>query len=175
VDPVVVLGNVPRNVVPLAKAEVYRYPVLGIFPRIWGIIPVHREALDRRALERALAVLRAGEMVLVAPEGTRHDSLRDAREGLAYLAWKTGAPIVPVAIEGTEGFPRPWFLWGDREGATIKIGPAFRFKPVIGRPPRELLRRMTDEAMYVLAAMLPERRRGEYTDLSKATTDTIER
>src|SRR3989304_91040 len=41
IDPVIVLGNLPRNIVPLAKAEVYRYPVWGIFPRLWDVIPGH--------------------------------------------------------------------------------------------------------------------------------------
>ena len=50
----------------------------------------------------------------------------------------------------------------------------FRFKPILGRLPRERLRQMTDEAMYVLAAMLPDHRRGYYADLSKATRETIE-
>jgi 1-acyl-sn-glycerol-3-phosphate acyltransferase len=173
-DPVVVLSVVPRNVVPMAKVEVYRLPIWGWFTRIYHVIPVHRVGLDRKALEMALAVLRAGETVLVAPEGTRHESLRDPHEGLAYLALKTGVPVVPVVVEGTQGFPRPWFLWGDRQGATVKVGRPFRFKPISGRPPREYLKKMTDEAMYVLAKMLPEHRRGEYADLSKAASETWE-
>lgn len=174
IDPIVVLGNVPRNIVPMAKVEVYRIPGWGIFPKLWDVIPVHREELDRRALEWALAVLKAGEIVLVAPEGTRHPSIRDTKEGVAYLALKSGAPILPVAITGTPGFPRPRFLWGKRAGCVVKIGRMFRFKPLPGRPPREALRKMTDEAMYVLAAMLPEELRGEYADLSRATRETIE-
>ncbi|MBI3760977.1 MAG: 1-acyl-sn-glycerol-3-phosphate acyltransferase [Chloroflexi bacterium] len=174
VDPVVVMGHVPRNIVPMAKVEVYKIPGWGIFPRLWDVIPVHREELDRRALERAIAVLNAGEIILVAPEGTRHSAMRDTKEGLAYLALKTGAPTVPIAITGTPGFPRPRFMWGKREGAVVRIGKPFRFKPVTGRPPRELLRKMTDEAMYIIAAMLPEELRGEYNDLGKATRETIE-
>src|SRR5687767_8718264 len=88
IDPIVVLGNLPRNIVPMAKAEVYRIPVWGIFPRLWDVIPVHRAELDRRALERALAVLEAGEVILIAPEATRHPALGQAREGVAYLAHK---------------------------------------------------------------------------------------
>lgn len=172
IDPIVVMGNVPRDVVPLAKMEVYRLPVVGIFPWLWGVIPVRRGEFDRRALEQALAVLRAGEVVLVAPEGTRHEALSDAKEGLAYLAVKSGASIVPVAIEGTPGYPR-LFPPKSQPGVSIRLGRAFRFTPVLGRLPRERLRRMTDEAMYRLAAMLPERRRGRYSDLSKASQDTL--
>jgi len=175
VDPVVVLGNLPRNIVPLAKAEAYRIPGWGIFPWLWDVIPVHREELDRRALERALAVLAAGEVILIAPEAHRHPALHQAREGVAYIGHKSGAPIIPVVLENTPGYPTLMGPWNRRKpGAYFSMGKPFRFKPYSGRLPRERLRLMTDEAMYVLAAMLPEHRRGYYSDLSKATTETIE-
>jgi len=175
IDPIVVLGNLPRNIVPMAKAEVYRIPVWGIFPRLWDVIPVHRQELDRRALERALTVLEAGEVILIAPEATRHPALGQAREGVAYLAHKSGAPIIPVVVEGTTGYPTLVGPWNRRKPkAYFQLGRPFRFKPVTGRLPRGRLRQMTDEAMYVLAALLPEHRRGYYADLPKATTETIE-
>jgi 1-acyl-sn-glycerol-3-phosphate acyltransferase len=175
VDPIVVLGNLPRNIVPMAKAEVYRAPVWGIFPRLWDVIPVRREELDRRAVERALDVLAAGEVILIAPEAHRHPALGQAKEGIAYIAHKSGAPIVPTAIENTDGYPTLLGPWNARKpGAYFQLGRPFRFKPVAGRLPRERLRQMTDEAMYHLAAMLPEHRRGHYADLAKATTETIE-
>lgn len=176
VDPIVVLGNLPRNVVPLAKAEVYRIPGWGIFPKLWNVIPVHRAELDRRALERALQVLAAGEVILMAPEATRHDALGEAREGVAYLGHKSGAPIIPVAIENTAGYPTLVGPWNrNKPRAYFRLGPAFRYKPLPGRLPRERLRLMTDEALYQLAAILPENRRGHYADLSLASMDTIER
>ena len=175
IDPVVVLGNLPRNIVPLAKVEVYYIPGWGIFPWLWDVIPVHREELDRKALERALAVLAAGEVILIAPEAHRRPALREAREGIAYIGHNSGAPIIPVALENTPGYPTLRGPWNRRKpGAYFTMGQPFRFKPTPGRPPRERLRLMTDEAMYQLAAMLPEHRRGYYSDLSKATTETIE-
>jgi hypothetical protein len=54
------------------------------------------------------------------------------------------------------------------------LGRPFRYKPVTGRLQRERLRLMADEAMYQLAALLPEARRGHYANLSRATTETIE-
>ncbi len=176
VDPIVVLGNLPRNVVPLAKAEVYHLPVWGIFPKLWHVIPVHRAEMDRRALETALQVLAAGEVILIAPEATRHDALAEAREGVAYLGHKSGAPIIPVAIEATSGYPTLMGPWNARRpGAYFRLGPAFRYKPWTGRLRRERLRLMTDEALYQLSALLPEFRRGHYADLERATTETIER
>jgi 1-acyl-sn-glycerol-3-phosphate acyltransferase len=176
IDPIVVLHVLPRNIVPLAKIEVYDYPLVGIFPRLWGVIPVRREEFDRRAVQQVLEVLKAGEIVLVAPEGTRASQLSQGREGVAYLASRSRAPIIPVAVEGTVGFPALRFIspaWRT-PGARIRFGPAFRFRPELSRPDREQLRLMTDEAMYILASLLPEKRRGYYGDLSKATKETVE-
>lgn len=175
VDPFAVMNALPRNIVPMAKVEVYNYPIVGIFPRIYGVIPVQREEFDRRAVQGALEVLRAGEIILVAPEAHRGPQLRQGKEGVAYLATRSNAPIVPVAIDGTIGFPTLFFLPRWREpGGVIKFGKPFRFKTFGQRAGREMLRQMTDEVMYILASMLPEYRRGVYADLSQATHETIE-
>lgn len=174
-DSFVVLNLCPRNLVPLAKVESFDYPVVGIFPRLWSVIPVRREEVDRRAIQSALDVLAAGEIILVAPEATRNTSLQQGKVGLAYLAARSGAPVLPVALENTPGFPCLPFSprWrGPRIQA--QFGRPFRYRSDLGRPDRSLLRQMTDEAMYILAAMLPEHRRGVYADLSQATRETIE-
>lgn len=175
IDPIVVLHVVPRNIVPLAKIEVYNYPVVGIFPRLWEVIPVRRQEVDRRAIQQALEVLRHGEIILVAPEGTRSPSLQRAKEGVAYLASRSGAPIIPTAVEGTVGFPA---LRGSKAwrgpGATVKFGRPIRIRPEYAQARLDTLRKMTDEIMYVLASMLPPERRGVYADLALATRDTIE-
>ena len=176
VDPILVLHVLPRNIVPLAKVEVYDYPIIGIFPKLWGVIPVHRDEVDRRAVQKVLEVLRAGEIVLVAPEGTRSSQLSQGKEGIAYLASHAGTPIVPVAIEGTPGFPSLRFVssrWRG-PGARVVFGRPFKYRVDLKRPNRDQLRLMTDEAMYILAAMLPEARRGYYSDFSRATRETVE-
>lgn len=175
IDPIAVLHVVPRNIVPMAKIEVYSYPIIGIFPRIWGVIPVRREEADRRAIQMALEVLKAGEIILVAPEAHRSPQLRTGKEGVAYLSSRSGAPIIPVAIEGTIGFPALRFSrrW-KQPGISIQFGRPFRFLTQLRNADRDMLRLMTDEAMYILAKMLPENRRGVYSDLSKATEKTIE-
>ena len=174
IDPIVVLGGLPRNVVPMARHDVFRLPIWGVFPRLWDVIPVRRGEVDRRAVKRALAVLTAGEVVLVAPEGTRSPQLQQGKVGVAYLAARSGAPVVPAAVEGTAGYPSLSFDRRREPGATVRLGRPFRFKQSEGRLDRDRLRLMTDEAMYVLAAMLPESRRGYYADLNQATKETIE-
>jgi len=175
IDPMVIINVSPRNIVPMAKIEVYDIPLFGIFPKIWQVIPVRREEVDRRAIRQTLQVLRAGEIVLIAPEGTRSPQMKRGKEGVAYLGSRTGVPIVPIAIDGTEGFPAPPFTSAWRKpGAFIKFGPPFRFRENTRRAGRELLSKMTEEAMYIVAAMLPPERRGVYADLSCATQETIE-
>ena len=174
VDPIIVLGSLPRYIVPFAKREVYKYPVLGIFPRLWQVIPVDRQGFDRTAVRKALAVLNAGEIVLIAPEGTRHPALQKVKEGIAYLAYKADVPIIPVAIGGTPGLPTLSRKRLAGSSAMIRLGKPFRLKRMQGRLSRDALRQMTDECMYVLARMLPEYRRGVYSNLEKVTQELIE-
>ncbi len=175
IDPIVVLGNLPRNIIPMAKREVYDYPVWGIFPKLWEVIPVDRDGLDLNALKQALTVLKSGEIILVAPEGTRHPALQEVQEGFAWLALKADVPIVPVAIEGTPGFPSISRKRWAEPGVQVTLGKPFKFIRQGRRtPPRDILKAMSDEAMYVLAQMLPEARRGDYADLEKASTTYIE-
>ena len=175
IDPIVVINVAKRDIVPMAKIEVYDYPVIGIVPHLWGVIPVRREEFDRRAIQQSLEVLRAGELVLVAPEGTRGPALKQGKEGIAYLASRSNAPIVPVAIDGTIGFPALRFTKAWRgPGAVVRFGHPFRFRPEYMHAGRDQLRQMTDEAMYILSALLPPYRRGVYSDLSCASLQTIE-
>jgi 1-acyl-sn-glycerol-3-phosphate acyltransferase len=175
VDSLIMVHAMPRHIVPLAKSEVYNYPFVGIFPKLWGVVPINRDEIDRKALQRILSVLHAGELILIAPEGTRHESLHQGRVGIAYLASRSGSPVIPVAIQGSPGFPtfRTSKRWRE-PGIHIKVGRPFKYRSDLSRARKGDLRLMTDEAMYVLASMLPERLRGVYADLTKATQQTIE-
>jgi 1-acyl-sn-glycerol-3-phosphate acyltransferase len=175
IDPIVVLHVIPRNIVPLAKVEVFDYPFIKIFPKTWQVIPVKREEFDRNAVKMVMEVLQAGEIVLVAPEGTRSPALQQGKEGIAYLASRSDVPVIPVAIDCTIGLPAIRFSsrWNE-PGAIVKFGKPFRYRPTYQRASRDQLRQMTDEAMYILAEMLPAERRGVYHDLSKATINTLE-
>jgi 1-acyl-sn-glycerol-3-phosphate acyltransferase len=176
VDPLVALHTSPRLIVPLGKIEAFKWPVIGLLPRMWGAIPVDRNSVDSKALRMALEALKAGEIILVAPEGTRNEQLQSGTEGVAYLATRAAVPILPAVLEDTEGLPTAPFLkrwWGPR--AKIKYGRPFRFPPEYRKARREDLRRLMDAAMYELAGMLPESRRGVYSDLSRAEEHLLER
>lgn len=175
IDPVVVVGAaIPRFVVPMSKVENYRHPVFGLIARVWGVYPVRRGEIDRQALNSTIELLRQERPVLIAPEGTRQPALAEAKDGMTYVAVKTGAVLVPVGVDGTQDFLRA-LKHLRRAHVTVKFGQPFRFR-TDGRPriPRDDMRQMTQEAMYQLAALLPEHRRGVYHDLSEMTTDTLE-
>ncbi len=92
----------PRPPAMLAKAEIFLGPLDRVF-RALGQIPVHRGTPDRAALKQGLAHLAAGGALGVFPEGTRGSGAFDQiAEGLAYLAVRSGSPVVPVAVLGTQ-------------------------------------------------------------------------
>ncbi len=174
IDPIMIIHALPRNIIPLAKIETYAYPLIGIFPKLWHVIPVRRGEVDRDALRACLDALAAGEIIWIAPEGTRRPAFEEAKDGLAYIASRSGAPLLPIAVDGTIGFPAlPFSKRWKGPGVHLKFGPPFHFKSG-ARPGRAELAQMTAEAMYILAGMLPPARRGVFSDLSQATQETIE-
>jgi 1-acyl-sn-glycerol-3-phosphate acyltransferase len=174
IDAVTVVKSVRRNVVPVARFDFGNVPLWGIFPKLWGVIPIRRGAVDRGALDHAVKVLEAGELLLYLPEGTRRPALGRAKDGMAYLVSRTGVPVIPTAVYDVEGFPSLSPKRWSEPGAHIRFGKPFRFRLPDGKVTREWLRKMTDEAMYRLAALLPPSRRGVYGDLSLATSETID-
>jgi 1-acyl-sn-glycerol-3-phosphate acyltransferase len=99
-DPPLLMGTSPRPIHCLAKREIFRGP-LGWFLRAIGQIPLDRSGTDRTALTSALAVLSTGRVLVVYPEGTRGSGdFADMRRGLAWLAVRSGARVVPVVASG---------------------------------------------------------------------------
>ena len=100
----IVLG-VPlrRPLRAMAKIELYRNPVLGWVLRHGGAFPVVRGKGDEQAMATSLALLRAGEVLLVYPEGTRNrDGNARPHDGASRLALMSGADLVPAAVIGTD-------------------------------------------------------------------------
>lgn len=165
-DPAVLLALLRgrRYAVPIAKEEVLDLPLIGYFVRHFGVILVARGQADVEALRVAQRVLENGHVLLIAPEGTRNRvdfTLQAARRGMAFLVRRTGAALLPVALEGTERFPAT--LWrGRRTPITVRWGRPFRLNLPDGLPRREAEALITETAMRELAALLPATKRGAY-------------
>jgi 1-acyl-sn-glycerol-3-phosphate acyltransferase len=170
-DPIMLIAGVQRRIVPMAKIETLELPVLNLLVRLWGSISVRRGEVDRAALRQAIEALKAGHLLLMAPEGTRSKSgeLQAPHDGIAYVATRTGAMVIPVGIVGTPEIARNWKRLR-RTRVRVTFGRPFYFETAGARVGREELSQMTREAMYQLAAVLPPQQRGAFADLRTATT-----
>lgn len=170
-DPVMLIAGVRRRIVPMSKIENLRLPGVNLLIRLWGAINVRRGEVDRVALRQAIEALRAGHLLLMAPEGTRSKTgdLQEPHEGVAYVATRTGAMVIPVGIVGTPNIARNCKRLR-RTDVRVTFGRPFYFETAGARVGREALAQMTREAMYQLAAVLPPQQRGRFANLRAATT-----
>ncbi len=133
----------------MAKDSLWKNGLLArILPAV-GAFPVHRESADREALRRAQQVLDAGEVLILFPEGERRTGpvIEDLHEGVAFLAARTGATVVPVGIGGSASvMPKGKRLPRPRHIHLIvgrPIAPPARTGS--GRVPRSTVHQLTEE------------------------------
>jgi 1-acyl-sn-glycerol-3-phosphate acyltransferase len=155
-DPVVVGIAVTRRVHFMAKKELFRNPLIGWFLRGLQAYPVTRERVDPSTLKRTLSLLAAGQAVLMFPEGTRGDgrALRPAKPGIAVVAARSGAVVVPVFHWGTERVMPRGCRRVRRAPLRVRFGPPLLF-PARGRPEREAVDTFRRELMEAIAALRP--------------------
>ena len=165
-DVVLILSVLPVCPEALASIDLLEYRWVFWLLHAYGVIWVHRGRADRAALQAALKALREGRVLAVAPEGRQSliGGLMPGTEGAAYLALKSGAPVVPMGITGTfnwQVFPR--LKRFQRLDFGIRIGPPFRLRPQ-ARDRREALQEATETIMRAIARLLPPEYRGVYAD-----------
>lgn len=180
VDVLLAALRVPRQFYYMAKAELFKIPIIGFIITRSGAFPVRRGESDREALRSAERVLVEGHMLVIFPEGhrTRGGPLLPGQPGAALIAMRNNVPIVAVAISGTQhvfkGFR--YGPWAPR--VTIRYSKPFYVQAADGKRGREAVARATDSIMRQIAGMLPEQYRGAYGDLGStaivAGTDTTD-
>ncbi|HET6626667.1 MAG TPA: lysophospholipid acyltransferase family protein [Nocardioidaceae bacterium] len=174
VDSMVIPMVVPRRVAFLAKSDYFTGTGLkGTLSRWWfngfGMIPVDRD--DHRSaqisLDLALSVLSRGEAFGIYPEGTRSRDgrLYRGRTGVAWLALRAGAPVVPVALSGTERLQPVGSRFPRRAKVSVRFGPPLDFAgrsaaASAGRARREV----TDEVMTAIHALSGQELAGVYNE-----------
>jgi 1-acyl-sn-glycerol-3-phosphate acyltransferase len=167
-DPFVVMAALGREIVPMAKVEIFEDWRIRWLAQPYGTIPVHRGAVDLQAIKSASEVLKEGGVILISPEGTRSKTggLIHAQEGFAFLATRTNATVVPCAIVGTTDILLSLKRLR-RADVTVTLGQPFKLETGEKKPSREKLQEITDEAMVRLAELLPQEMRGVYSDRAK--------
>jgi len=164
----------PRPLTGWAKIETWDNAFKAWLFDVWGAIPVRRGEADMAALRAALEKLEEGCIFGVAPEGTRNRTgkLLRAHPGAVTLALRSNAPILPIAHWGGEKFLSNLKRLR-RTDFAMRVGKPFTLNTNGERNTRESRQQVVDEMMCQLAALLPEEYRGEYGDISKATTQFL--
>jgi 1-acyl-sn-glycerol-3-phosphate acyltransferase len=166
-----VMAYVPRHVHFMTKAELFDTWPLSVLMPPGQPIKVHRGRADRQALRQAEEFLKQGETVIIYAEGTRSrlGEAQEARAGVVFLAQRTDAPIVPVAISGTERLFSKRFPWYRRGRVQLTFGTPFRISE-FGAITRHNREQIAQQVMGRVAVLLPPQYRGVYTQAAQAVT-----
>ena len=172
--PLMITHMLPRPLTVVTKPVSFEKPFRRFFFQNWDSIVVTPGRGDRKSFQEIQAVLADERIVAIAPEGTRSGDgcLGQGYPGIVLAAIRSGAPILPIVYYGHETF------WEDlkrlrRAAFNLVVGSPFHLDDhgeALSRPVRE---QMTAEIMYQLAALLPSRYRGLYSDLENATTEYL--
>ena len=166
--PLHIISILPRDSIIMAKEELFYYwpmPLFRILMDIAEAYPVRRRGTPeerQKSMKYAEEVLAKGILFGIYPEGTRSKAgcLKEAYHGCALIALKTGVPLIPVSIRGTEKLRG--IGWLTRPTITITFGKPFALPPVKGEPNGQQLKEITEYIMGKVAAILPPEYRGIY-------------
>lgn len=167
-DPAALLCILDREDIIMPMAEKYKdHPLYGMIGRAVNAVWLNRFDADYSAFRQMLDRMKQGGMLVIAPEGTRSrtEALQEAKMGVAFLASKSGYPVLPVAVTGTEDRRILENLKHFRRSKiTAKAAELMYIDIPKGTGREEALRAATDEIMCQIAALLPEKYRGVYAD-----------
>lgn len=152
--------SMPRVIFFMAKAELFKNPIMDVLLRHLSVFPVNRGEKDAWSTRHALKVLKQGEALGMFPEGKRSQGLglSVAKTGTARMAIEAKCPIVPITVTGSDKFFKQF---PHRARVQITILPALQ--PQLDDTPLAL----TDRLMFTLAQALPEEMRGVYAEVPK--------
>jgi len=167
-DTAVLLCVLDREDIIMPIAEKYKnHPVFGAIGRAADGIWLNRFEADYSAFRQILERMEGGGLLVIAPEGTRSrtEALQEGKMGVAFLAGKSGYPILPVAVTGTEDRLIVENLKRFRRTKiVVRTGDLLHIEIPKGRGREETMREVTDEIMCRIGVMLPEKYRGVYSD-----------
>lgn len=160
IDPPLLCISLNRKVMFMGKEELFQSRLSSYFMRGFGVFPVHRGRADREALRKAERFLAEGLALVMFPEGMRSKNaqLQPAFPGSALIARRSGTPILPVGITGTERIKGiGWLL--RRPRITVHFGHPFHLPPATSKSTKKEL---TNYIMERVAELLPQEYRGTY-------------
>ena len=165
----------PRTMTVLVLAERWNKGWSRWLLNLIGAIPIRRGESDISAMHTALEKIKAKDILCIAPEGTRGKDgcLQKGHAGVVLLARRSDAPILPMACHGFENCEDNMRRLR-RTDFNVAVGKPFHLNARGARVTRRVRQKMTDEIMYQIAALLPPEYRGDYSDMSAATTEYLD-
>ena len=162
--PVLFVNPRRPDITALVTTKYQEKPFIRWFTKVAEGIWINRDIADFSAIRKASEVLAKGRALGIAPEGTRSQTgqMQEGKPGTVMLALKTGAPIVPVALTGTEDALEK-LMHLRRPHITATFGEPFTLPEFQPHHRSEELQRWTGILMRKIAAMLPEKYRGIYS------------
>jgi len=152
----------------IAKIEMFLNPLVTWWLKQMRVIPIKRGKRDMAAMEAAEEVLRGGAALVIFPEGHRSATgeLIEGHGGAVRLAVRTGCPIVPIAVWGTEAGLRGA---ARRKPIHLRVGTPFFLHTENRKIPFDRMNELTEEMMLHIAELLPERYWGFYRERMRQT------
>ena len=167
-DTAVLLCVLDREDIIMAIAEKYKdHPLFGAIGRAVDAIWLNRFEADFSALRQILERMKQGGLFVIAPEGTRSktEAMQQGKPGVVFLASKSGYPVLPVALTGTEDRVIVQNIKRFRRSKIrVAAGDLLQIEIPKGAGREEAMREATDEIMCRIGAMLPEKYRGVYAE-----------
>ena len=154
------------NDIYCVAADSYRnFPIFGKFINDSDMIWIDRTKADFAAMKRIMTELKNGNIIALAPEGTRSKTkaLLQGKEGVTLIASKMRVPLISLSIIGSEKWESE-IKHFRKPRITLRLGPTFQLPPIDPENREESLRTATDEVMCRIAANLPEQYHGFYKD-----------
>lgn len=167
-DPPMVPAFLPRgDTWNMAKSEYFKKAWMRWLFMAYQAFPVVRHTADRVALRRSFDLLKAGQVLIMYPEGTRVEAgvLSKPEPGAGFIAQKADCPVLPVAVTGTRECLPKGKLWPRRVPVTVRFGKPFMVRQRRASGDRVSHEEAADAIMLKIAELLPADKRGEYSDL----------
>jgi len=167
-DPPMVPAFLPRgDTWNMAKSEYFKKAWMRWLFTAYRAFPVVRHTADRVALRRSFDLLKAGQVLIMYPEGTRVEAgvLSKPQPGAGFIAQKADCPVLPVAVTGTRECLPKGKLWPRRVPVTVRFGKPFMVRQRRASGDRVSHEEAADAIMLKIAELLPADKRGAYSDL----------
>jgi 1-acyl-sn-glycerol-3-phosphate acyltransferase len=159
IDIPVAAATTRRRMMYMGKDSMWKFKPIGALLSALGSFPVTRGSADLEALKRCIAVLQRGDPLVLFPEGTRHRGqiIEPLFDGAAFIAYKTGVPLIPVGIAGSEEIWPPGSKFPRPRRCIAVVGDPIYPQPLNGsRASREMMAELTVQLQTELQKVFDE-------------------